>query len=102
MARFTVGSVTGYQGVDGKTAGHAIEVTVWYVHDSAFNYAMVREFHGPNGERNARAYAASLERRHQLPPHGVYRYSHYGCRCEECKQAKAARAQAYYRRKVAA
>lgn len=56
--RYTVGSVSGFSGHGGENSKWA---TIWYVHDSAYGYRVLRDFIGRNAERNARELAAVLE-----------------------------------------
>ena len=86
MARFTVGSVTGWPISDRKSRPSYARpaVTIWYVHDSAYCYRIMGEFRpgapgSPKGynpwvigsrklhesaESFARRYAAKLEEIH--------------------------------------
>lgn len=60
--RYTVGSVTGYPitPAAGKIGSTRPPVTIWYVHDSAYCYRVVRVFKQRNPEERARAFAAEL------------------------------------------
>jgi hypothetical protein len=60
--RYRVGTVTGY--ALSKTSGKP--VTVWYIHDSAYCYRIVKAFRQINPEQRARDYADQLNL--ELPP----------------------------------
>jgi hypothetical protein len=66
--RFTVGSVTGYPtGVKAHSLGPRHRTTIWYVHDSAYGYRIMKRFKGgrqggtaPPAEAQARRLADTL------------------------------------------
>lgn len=94
MDRFTVGSVAGYgPSVPPRWA------ELWYVHDRAYGFAIVREFRGARAESDAREWAAWLNR--GTPPaigatlelgdprHGSHvAYGWWSCRCLLCRTAQ--------------
>jgi hypothetical protein len=67
--RFTVGSVTGYPtGVKAHSLSPRHCATIWYVHDSAYGYRILKRFKGgrqggtaPPAEEQARRLADKLD-----------------------------------------
>lgn len=104
--RFTVGSVTGFPINNPNTVGsNQKPSTLWYVHDSAIGYQILKEFRGPGSEKRARAFADELNSGvvRSEPWHGTTKgFKKHWCRCEPCRSAQAEYMRNYMRKRRAA